>query len=300
MRASRHLFLSPHALRCLRCRCLTLISRFLRALHPSESRVLTLSYFAPLDKFNTEKPMRRIGFVTSCKPSPALGRVQAGVVPILLAESELPRALVDSEVQEQLAEVVVEAVALLGGLTIVIAVALTAINFVFTIINAFNEKGLIDQFMPFDFDIGAGPATITRIRLQLAQMLALGLEILLIGDVLETLTQSTQDYSFESLYKLALVGAIRTFLSYFLGLETEEFSTAPRSTAASTAGTQLSAEETEKRGSVVPRARRGGDAHLLKRPADERSRTSTMAPVPHLLLIASYVAWCADYDRGER
>lgn len=48
------------------------------------------------------------------------------------------------------------------------------------------------------------------------------MEILLIGDVLETLTQSTQDYSFDSLYKLALVGAIRTVLSYFLGLETEE------------------------------------------------------------------------------
>lgn len=135
----------------------------------------------------------------------------------------MPRQSVGSaaETQAVVAETVVEGVALLGGATIVVAVVLTAINLVLTIINALNEKPIFDQFMPFDFDIGAGPATITRVRLQLAQMLALGLEILLIGDVLETLTQSTQDYTFESLYKLALVGAIRTILSYFLGLETE-------------------------------------------------------------------------------
>lgn len=128
----------------------------------------------------------------------------------------------DPALQASIAELVVEGVALLGGLTIVVAVVLAGVNLALTLINAIAEKGLFDQFMPFDFDIGAGPATITRVRLQLAQMLALGLEILLIGDVIETLTQSTQDYSFESLYKLALVGAIRTFLSYFLRLETEE------------------------------------------------------------------------------
>lgn len=76
--------------------------------------------------------------------------------------------------------------------------------------------------MPLDFDIGAGPATISKCRLQLAQLLALGLEVLLIGDVLETLAKSTDAYELDALYKLGLVGAIRTFLSYFLGLETEE------------------------------------------------------------------------------
>ncbi|KAJ8609021.1 hypothetical protein CTAYLR_010680 [Chrysophaeum taylorii] len=128
----------------------------------------------------------------------------------------------NAEAQSHVAEAVVEGVALLGGFTIASAVVLAAINLVLTLMNALAQKCLYDQFMPFDFDIGAGPATITRVRLQLAQLLALGLEILLIGDILETLTQSTEDYTFDSLYNLALVGAIRTFLSYFLGLETEE------------------------------------------------------------------------------
>lgn len=62
----------------------------------------------------------------------------------------------------------------------------------------------------------------SRVRLQLAQLLALGLQILLCSDILETLVRSTSEYTYDALFKLALIATIRTALSFFLGLETQE------------------------------------------------------------------------------
>lgn len=135
---------------------------------------------------------------------------------------QLYGSILDGEVQEQIAETTVQMIAVLGGGVLVFAAILTFINMILVYCNAFSQKSVFKQFMAFDRAIGSGTATITRVRLQLAQLLALGLQILLCGDIVETLVKSTKEYSFESLYKLALVSAIRTGLSYFLGLETEE------------------------------------------------------------------------------
>mmetsp|Transcript_21724 Transcript_21724/g.28114 ORF Transcript_21724/g.28114 Transcript_21724/m.28114 type:complete len:188 (-) Transcript_21724:1154-1717(-) len=131
-------------------------------------------------------------------------------------------ALPEDETIESVAENVVQVINLFGGGTLVLAALLGTINFVLSTVNATARRNVFEQFMPLDFDIGAGPATLTKVRLQLAQMIALGLGILLIGDVLETLVKSTSEYDYDSLYKLAIVAAIRSGLSFFLSLETEE------------------------------------------------------------------------------
>ncbi|KAJ8603977.1 hypothetical protein CTAYLR_003349 [Chrysophaeum taylorii] len=125
-------------------------------------------------------------------------------------------------VQEAVAEATIRTISLFGGGVLFFAAILTLVNITLVYANAFFQKEVFEQFMPFDRAIGAGTATITRVRLQLAQLIALGLEILLCGDILETLVKSTKDYSIDALYKLALVAAIRTVLSYFLGRETGE------------------------------------------------------------------------------
>lgn len=46
--------------------------------------------------------------------------------------------------------------------------------------------------------------------------------LLVAADVLETLLKPGHAYEFEELYKMAIIGTIRTALAYFLGKETEE------------------------------------------------------------------------------
>jgi uncharacterized membrane protein len=64
--------------------------------------------------------------------------------------------------------------------------------------------------------------TLGRVRLQIGDYTALGLEVLVIADVLETLTKGTTSYTFEELGKLFAVATFRTLLAYFLGKEVDE------------------------------------------------------------------------------
>ena len=65
-------------------------------------------------------------------------------------------------------------------------------------------------------------ASFMRVRLQLGAFTALGLEILVVADVLETLTKHVEEMSYQSLGKLCAIAAFRTVLAYFLGLEIKE------------------------------------------------------------------------------
>mmetsp|Transcript_16351 Transcript_16351/g.53234 ORF Transcript_16351/g.53234 Transcript_16351/m.53234 type:complete len:207 (+) Transcript_16351:38-658(+) len=142
--------------------------------------------------------------------------------PRRLARGVLVAELVPEEAFEAAAEAVVQGISLFGGSILVLAAVLATVNLVSTVVNSAVEEACVAMFLPLDFDIGAGPATLTRVRLQLAQLVALGLGVLLISDILETLVETTSALGFDSLYKLAIIAAIRTGLSYFLGLETEE------------------------------------------------------------------------------
>lgn len=61
-----------------------------------------------------------------------------------------------------------------------------------------------------------------RVRNQLGQLTALGLELLVVSDVLETLLKSTEEFTFEAIGKIGLIAVVRTFLAYFLSLEVKE------------------------------------------------------------------------------
>jgi uncharacterized membrane protein len=67
------------------------------------------------------------------------------------------------------------------------------------------------------------PANFNRVRLQLGEVTALGLEILVVSDIMETLTKlDTNEYSFRSLGKIGSVALFRTILAYALGREVKE------------------------------------------------------------------------------
>mmetsp|Transcript_30255 Transcript_30255/g.39628 ORF Transcript_30255/g.39628 Transcript_30255/m.39628 type:complete len:178 (+) Transcript_30255:29-562(+) len=66
------------------------------------------------------------------------------------------------------------------------------------------------------------PLTLDRIKLELGRFVGFCLLMLVPADVLETLLKPMHHVSMEDLYKVAMVGAIRTTLAYFLGKELEE------------------------------------------------------------------------------
>jgi uncharacterized membrane protein len=67
--------------------------------------------------------------------------------------------------------------------------------------------------------------TLDRIKLELARMIGYSLLLLVASDILETLLKpatGAHAYDMDELYKMILIGGIRTTLAYFLGKETEE------------------------------------------------------------------------------
>lgn len=66
------------------------------------------------------------------------------------------------------------------------------------------------------------PLSLDRIKLELARFVGFCLLLLVPADVLETLIKPMHDVTMEELYKLAIVGGVRTTLAYFLGKEMGE------------------------------------------------------------------------------
>lgn len=70
---------------------------------------------------------------------------------------------------------------------------------------------------------GHNKASFSRVRLQLGEITALGLEILVVADVMETLNElETKNFSLETLAKIGAVALLRTLLAYALGSEVKE------------------------------------------------------------------------------
>ena len=131
-------------------------------------------------------------------------------------------AFMEGEVQAELAELTVEGLTVVGSGVLAGGALLAFVNFGLTLGNAITQQPTFEMIIPFDRKVGSGPATVTRVRLQLAQLLALGLELLIISDLVETLVKSSAEYTFETLYKLAVIASIRTALSFCLGIETKD------------------------------------------------------------------------------
>ena len=67
-----------------------------------------------------------------------------------------------------------------------------------------------------------GLPTFHHVRIEIGNIIALGLELLVATDVLETLTKETHEFSFELLGKIGAVAAFRTVLAFFLAREVSE------------------------------------------------------------------------------
>ena len=65
-------------------------------------------------------------------------------------------------------------------------------------------------------------ATFGRVRQQLGEITALGLEILVVADILESLTKDVSDFSWNSLGKMAAMAVFRTSLAMALAKEVSE------------------------------------------------------------------------------
>jgi len=66
------------------------------------------------------------------------------------------------------------------------------------------------------------PVKLVHIRLQLGSFCRMGLELLVVADVLETILKPLSAYTIEELAKIAIIVSVRTGLAWFLGNEVKE------------------------------------------------------------------------------
>ena len=105
-----------------------------------------------------------------------------------------------------------------GGLVLVFASMMAILNTLHLTVNtARGRKSGANKLL-----IGSQESSIAGIRLHLGTMVIFSLELLVAADVIDTLTKSVHEYRLETLYKITIVVAVRTVLSYFLGKELEE------------------------------------------------------------------------------
>jgi uncharacterized membrane protein len=116
-----------------------------------------------------------------------------------LALLELTEKLRLIEILEYL-ELASVAISVFAVAVIVVSLARAALRYV----HRFSESSRKDNYSLFKIELGSG--------------LILGLEILVLADVIETITVTP---TFESLAKLAAVVVVRTAVSWTLTLETE-------------------------------------------------------------------------------
>lgn len=106
-----------------------------------------------------------------------------------------------------------------GGLIMIAGVAIALVN---TCLAVYNDLSDSRVSMLLAGGKKKHPATMARVRLQLGMITALGLEVLVVSDVLETVVKSAEEYSFETLGKIAAIACCRTFLALMLGREVKE------------------------------------------------------------------------------
>ena len=103
-------------------------------------------------------------------------------------------------------------------------IVLAGLNFGIVMVNSLFDKkipmivGLSNSELADNKQV----ATFGRVRKQLGEITALGLEMLIAADVMESLAEHTSDFSWHTLGKLAFIAAFRTVLAYTLGKEIEE------------------------------------------------------------------------------
>ena len=112
-----------------------------------------------------------------------------------------------------------------GGVILIAGAALAIVNGFLGALNALFGLNIALVFNTVDKrDVSkrSTRATLSKVRLQLGEITAFGLEILVVSDILETLNEPIQAFSFSLLGKIAAIASFRTFLAFVLSQETEE------------------------------------------------------------------------------
>ena len=110
-------------------------------------------------------------------------------------------------------------VSLIGGLILIVGVLIASINIIFAV---FNDVLGTKYYMVMPLGSKRILASFQQVRFQLGMITALGLEVLVVADVLETVVKSAEDYTFEIIGKIAAIAMFRTVLAFMLGREVKE------------------------------------------------------------------------------
>ena len=105
-----------------------------------------------------------------------------------------------------------ELISILGSLIMIIGVLIAVINSVRAIYNDVTGSKL-PMILGFTGK-RSHAATFSRVRLQLGIITALGLEVLVVADVLETVVKSADEFTFEALGKIGVIAIFRTGIPY--------------------------------------------------------------------------------------
>ena len=120
----------------------------------------------------------------------------------------------------ELVELCTLGISFLGAFFLVAGTLLAMFNLTLTVFNALFSAHF--HMVGISSSEYAHKASLYRVRLQLGGFTALGLQVLIAADILETLTRPSEEQSYETLGKICIIAAFRTALSYFLGLEMKE------------------------------------------------------------------------------
>ena len=113
-----------------------------------------------------------------------------------------------------------ELIGLLGALIMIVGVVIAIFNSARAIYNDVSGSKL-PMILGFTGK-KSHTATFSRVRLQLGIITALGLEVLVVSDVLETVVKSADEFTFEALGKIGVIAVFRTGLAFMLGREVKE------------------------------------------------------------------------------
>lgn len=119
-------------------------------------------------------------------------------------------------------ELAVEIINACAGILVILSVLLAGINIIIVAINGLTgrEPGL-RMINPLHHG-GHRVATLVNIRLDLGELSALGLSMLVAADVVETVLKPTHAYEMNVVIKMGFITVLRTGLAYFLARELKE------------------------------------------------------------------------------
>lgn len=112
-----------------------------------------------------------------------------------------------------------------GGVVLTIAFVLAVVNMLVVCFNSMTGRELpllLDMTYTDANRSSKNEATFGRVRLQLGELTALGLEILVVADVMESLCLTAESYNWNTLGKMASIAVFRTALAYALSREVSE------------------------------------------------------------------------------